>query len=96
MRKITTNSIEAFNRNENFKSSNTEVVTDTHTTFLKLHGNTIAIKNIDSKELKITNCGWETTTTKERLNGLEGVRINQKKGVWYLNGKAWNGNLITV
>ena len=96
MRKITINSIEAFNSNENFKSSNTEVVTDNHTTFLKLHGSTIAIKNIATNELKITNCGWETTTTKERLNGLEGVRINAKNFVWYLNGEAWNGKLITV
>ena len=96
MRKITIESTRAFSENKNFKKANMEVLTDSHTTFLKLHGNTIAIKNIETGELKITNCGWETTTTKERLNGLEGVKIYQKKGIWYLNEKEWNGKLITV
>ena len=38
--------------------------------------------------------GYKTNTTKERLNGIPGVCIQQKKGVWYLNGKemldGWN------
>ena len=96
MRKITIESTKAFEENRNFKKANTEVVTDRHTTFLKLHGNTIAIKNIETDEVKISNCGWLTTTTKERLNGLEGVKIMQKDFVWYLNGKEWSGKLITV
>ena len=96
MRKITENSIHAFNNNKNFKSSNTEVITDGHTTILSLHGNKIAFKDISTNEIKITNCGWETNTTKERLNGLYGVNINQKKGIWYLNDNKWNGKLIKV
>ena len=62
---------------------------------MKLHGNTIAVLRWDSQHcyggLRITNCGWFTTTTKERLNGLSGVAIHQSKGVWYLNGDAWDG-----
>jgi hypothetical protein len=66
-------------------------------TILKLFGNEIAYRyNDPEKTLSITNCGWESSTTKERLNGIEGVRIHQRKGQWYLNGKEWNGELINV
>lgn len=66
-------------------------------TVLKLHGNAIAYRYNDSERtLTITNCGWQTNTTKERLNAIEGVRINQKSGKWYLNGVAWNGALINI
>lgn len=40
--------------------------------------------------------GYATVTTKERLNALEGVGIQQKKGKWYLNGVEWNGEWIKV
>lgn len=96
MRKITIKSASAFENNENFKESNTEVITDGHTTILSLFGHKIAFKDTSTNELRITNCGYKTNTTKERLNGLSGVSINQKKGTWYLNGVEWNGKLITV
>ena len=96
MRKITINSANAFHDNENFKSSNTEVVTDGHTTILSLFDHKIAFKDNSTNEIRITNCGYKTNTTKERLNGLTGVNINQKKGVWYLNGEEWDGKLITI
>lgn len=35
--------------------------------------------------------GWATPPTKERLNALDGVSIQQKKGKWYLNGVEWSG-----
>jgi hypothetical protein len=46
--------------------------------------------------LWVTNAGWESKTTKERLNGLRGVRIQQVRGQWYLNGRAWNGEWVNV
>jgi len=62
---------------------------------LKLHGNTIA--TIDEMNmLSISNAGWESNTTKERLNGLPNVRINQKKFQWYLNGNEWNGEWTRI
>ena len=64
-------------------------------TLLKLHGNTIAILN-ELNELFITNCGWFTNTTKERLNALPNVCIYQKNWIWYLNGKEWNGKLTQI
>ena len=46
--------------------------------------------------LYITNCGWFSKTTKERLNNLIGVSISQKKGKWYLNGEEWDGTWVKV
>lgn len=96
MRKITQESIEAFYANEDFKKSNTQVMTGGTNVDLFLFGNLIASKNVRTGELSITNAGWQSNTTKERLNGLNGVHISQKKGIWYLNGEAWNGKWTTI
>tara|TARA_R110000803_G_scaffold121309_1_gene189395 strand:- start:472 stop:768 length:297 start_codon:yes stop_codon:yes gene_type:complete len=96
MRNITIESVNAFNENRNFKKSNTEVFysKNQESTYLSLFGNTIATKF--KNKLMISNCGWFTPTTKERLNGLPNVSIQQKNFAWYLNGKEWNGNLIEI
>jgi hypothetical protein len=97
MRSITLDACRAFMAAQPFKRSNTEVVVLPNVTVLKLFGNEIAYRyNDPEKTLSITNCGWDSNTTKERLNGIEGVRINQTKGQWYLSGKEWNGELINV
>ena len=69
---------------------------NTHTdgTALYLHGNKIAEYRED--ELYITSAGWETNTTKERLNALPGVSITQKNWNWYLNSEPWNGQWVKV
>jgi hypothetical protein len=41
--------------------------------------------------LQISNAGWASNTTKERLNGIPGVHIKQKNWTWYLNGQEWDG-----
>lgn len=61
-----------------------------------LHRNLIAEKNFQNGEIAITNAGWNTDTTKERLNGIPGVSITQKNWKWYLNGEEWGGNLAIV
>lgn len=97
MRKITKEAVNAFMNAEKFNGSNTKVEILPNVTILKLHGNAIAYRyNDPERTLSITNCGWFTITTKERLNAIEGVHIVQKKGVWYLNGKEWNGELIDI
>jgi len=97
MRKITEKSMDAFNNAESFKSGNTEVEVLPNVTILKLFGNSIAYRyNDPERTLSITNCGYETATTKERLNGIEGVNIKQIRGTWFLNGVEWDGNLIDV
>ena len=46
--------------------------------------------------LSISNAGWQSNTTKERLNGLPNVGIYQKNWQWYLNGNEWNGEWTRV
>ncbi len=44
----------------------------------------------------ITTAGWNTVTTKERLNGLKGVRVSTRGGVLMLNGEPWDGGMYEV
>jgi hypothetical protein len=95
-RKITNESVEALLDKKPFKKSNMKVHMDFGGVWkMKLHGNTIAAID-EFNMLSISNAGWESNTTKERLNGLPNVRINQKKFVWYLNGVEWNGEWTRV
>jgi len=66
MRKITREAVEAFDCNYSYKSGNTEVIEGTNKE-LKLFGHTIAKRD---KRVYITNAGYPTATTKERLSGL--------------------------
>jgi hypothetical protein len=59
---------------------------------LKLHGNAIARRDVGSTDFEVCDGGWTSNTTKERLNGLPGVRVNQKAYAWYLNGVEWDGS----
>ena len=95
MRQITKQSIAAFLNREYFSKQNTSVTTMNDKWYLKLHNNIIAVLHPDNT-LMITNAGWQSNTTKERLNGLPNVHIQQKNFVWYLNGKEWDGNLIDI
>lgn len=90
MRKITLEAVTAFMHGEKYRGGNTK----SDGSALYLHGNKIAEHRSDG--LYISNAGWQSNTTKERLNGLPGVSICQKKGVWYLNGKEWSGDFIKV
>lgn len=94
MRKITEQSIKAFLNFEKFKKSNTEVRVNGKECTLLLHGNKIA--KVVNGELIITNSGWFSNTTKERLNGIPGVSIYQENWKWFLNGVRWDGNWIEI
>jgi hypothetical protein len=97
MRAITKQSIKAFMNAERFKKGNMEVEVLPNVTVMKLFGNSIAYRyNDPERTLSITNCGWDTPTTKERLNALPNVSIRQVNREWFLNGEKWNGNLIDV
>lgn len=96
MRLITKQSIDAFLANKPFKKANMEVwvgyeCSPIRVTKLMLHGNTIAQLDKYGK-LMITNAGYFSNTTKERLNGLPNVSIQQKNFQWYLNGEKWDGD----
>jgi len=64
--------------------------TSTDGKILKLFNNPIA--KWENGKLYISSAGYQTATTKERLNGIPGVSVNQKQGMWYLNGKGWVNN----
>jgi hypothetical protein len=90
MRKITREAVDKFLSKTPFRKSNMAVVEDYGVYKLKLHNNTIAVLD-EFNMLSISNAGWRSNTTKERLNGLPNVRINQKNWNWYLNGQEWDG-----
>ena len=104
MRKITEDSINAFMNAEPFNKSNTEVKvmalenSKPCLIHLYLFDNLIAIRHINKRvhKIQVTNCGWKTNTTKERLNGIPGVSIYEKNKEWFLNDRLWNGELIDI
>ena len=95
MRKITQEAVDKFLSREPFKKSNMQVDECFGQFRLKLHGNTIAVLD-EFNMLSVSNAGWASNTTRERLNGLPHVRIHQRKFQWYLNGNEWNGEWTRV
>ncbi len=95
MRKITSQAVEAFIERKPFRKSNMSVVIDNGVTYLQLHNNRIAALLADGR-MWISNAGWMSNTTKERLNGLPGVRVNQKNWSWFLNGIPWTGKPVYI
>jgi len=97
MRQITQQSVNAFLNAQKFNRQNMQVEVLPNVTVLYLHGNAIAYRyNDPEKTLTIQNCGWFTPTTKERLNALPNVSIQQKSFKWYLNGEEWDGSKIDI
>ena len=95
MRKITKESIKAFYNREPFKKSNMIVENKEGKTYLKLFGNIIAMLD-ETSELFITTADRNTRTTRDRLNGLNEVRLGTKKGQLYLNNIPWDGKLTNI
>jgi hypothetical protein len=90
MRKITREIVDAFQNSRSLKIGNSR----TNGESLWLFDNKIA--EIRRDGLWISNGGWNSMTTKERLNGLSGVHIQQVRGTWYLNGRDWDGSWVNV
>ena len=58
--------------------------------FVYLHGNHIATYNYANRELALYDGGWQSNTTKSRLNALcdelaTGFRVFQKNWEWYVS-----------
>lgn len=90
-RQITKQAVEAFKSGRNFRKDNTVVNKRIGGMEMVLHGNVIA-KNIDGEGLSINLCGWNTPTTRERLNGLPLVSVYTRKGQAFLNGNPIPSN----
>ena len=72
-----------------FSSSNTTVVQNDRDMDVFLHGNHIATLCKISMDVRIFDGGWQSNTTKSRLNALldefgGGDRVIQKDFTWYL------------
>ena len=89
MRKIEENMVVAIKRNKNWSSGNTTVRTDDNNeSRVFLHGNHIA--TVTDKDVILFDGGWQSVTTKSRLNALcdkfcmTGEGVFQKNYKWYV------------
>lgn len=98
MRKIEAKMLQAIHRGNDFKLDNTEVIVLNDARFVYLHGNLIA--TVTRNEVTVEDAGWESNTTKSRLNAILrgftlGFGIYQRDFAWYLSGPegdiAWEG-----
>lgn len=111
MKKITAQSITAFFSGRNLSAGNMSI--EHHESAagpvasMYLHGNLIAkrIGLCNDYDLALSDGGWESNTTKERLNGLlnyigAGVCVTQKDYVWYIGAlravvdEDWLGSVV--
>jgi len=87
--------IAAIKNNKDFKVANTEVISCTNVTDVYLHGHLIA--RIGETWIELFDGGWQTKTTKSRLNailsafGMDGECVFQKNFQWFVN---YNGSPI--
>ena len=89
MRKIEQQMQNAIRNRMNWSKSNTSVEVDSEGyTDVRLHGNRIAQINPHG-DITLSSCGWDTPTTKSRLNAVLDCflnsRIFQKDFTWYVD-----------
>ena len=88
MRKIETQMNAAITAVKDFKLANTEVVACSNVSDVFLHGNIIA--SIGETWIELFDGGWQSVTTKSRLNailsehGIPGECVFQKNFQWFV------------
>ena len=90
----------------NWSGSNTQVNynSNTNCSSIYLHGHLIATVDHNLKAVKLSSCGYQTVTTKSRLNALlsefkYGCKVFQKNFDWYLKTvnqtvDFWDGMIL--
>jgi len=95
MRKVTRETVEAFFYGHDRYIGNSRVITVDGVSRYYLHGHNIAELDRENGDLYLSDCGWQTPTTKDRLNALldwAGIdRIYQKRFQWYQGRDFWDG-----
>ena len=92
------------NRKEHWQSANTLVesfycsATDRVGSIVKLHGNKIA--EVYANSIVLLDGGWQTVTTKSRLNALlsefsPGTSVFQKNWEWFLTYKHLKEDFVS-
>ncbi len=91
MRKLEKQMNFALSNKSNWAGSNTTVTFNesTNCSQVLLHGHNIATLDHTTKALKLSSCGYETVTTKSRLNAIlfelkTGCKVFQKKFEWFI------------
>jgi len=98
MRKIERLMNAAITDGKDFKLDNTRVWTVQGVSYVSLHGNLIA--EVDDNGIKLYDGGWQSNTTKSRLNailtehGIAGEGIFQKNYQWFI--RLYNGTEFFV
>ena len=90
MRKIEQQMCQAIQSNKDWKNANTSVHFDSETgiSIVRLHGNKIA--EVSDNDMTIFDGGWQSVTTKSRLNALcdyfcvAGEGVFQKDFAWFV------------
>lgn len=90
-----------FSRDNNGKGSTFVVIDELEggvkRASLILHRTTIAWWTTEGPHtLHVNTGGWDTLTTRRRLDAIPGVSIGHHKNVLYLNGYAWDGHTVNV
>ena len=87
MRKIEQQMIAAIRENRDWKCDNTEVIYNPETgwSHVYLHGNHIA--TVDDTSVTIWDGGYQSSTTKSRLNAICGAFCIQGEGIFQRNFK---------
>ena len=96
----------ALSNKGNWSKSNTSVVYNesTNCSSVYLHGHQIATLDHNNQALKLSSCGWQTVTTKSRLNAIldeidYGCKVFQKNFDWFVsyNNQTvdfWDGMIL--
>ena len=92
MRKLEKQMNFALSNKSNWAGSNTTVTynNSTNCSSVYLHGHQIATLDHNTNALKLNSCGYETVTTKSRLNAIleevkYGCKVFQKKFEWFVS-----------
>ena len=106
MRKLEKQMNYALSNKNNWAGSNTTVCYNdsTNCSSVYLHGHQIATLDHSTKALKLSSCGYETVTTKSRLNAIldevkYGCRVFQKNWNWFVSynnqtQSFWDGMIL--
>ena len=92
MRKVEQQMNRALSNKNNWAGSNTTVTYNdsTNCSSVYLHGHQIATLDHNTNAVKLDSCGYETNTTKSRLNAIleevkYGCKVFQKKFEWFVS-----------
>ena len=106
MRKIERQMNFAISNKADWSSSNTQVSfnSNTNCSSIYLHGHQIATFDHNLRAVKLDSCGYETNTTKSRLNAIleevkYGCKVFQKQFNWFVSynvqtASFWDGMIL--